>query len=80
MMQGQRTSQKPKPCYLCQNQTGTHCGYCLLPLCAEHGKDIRPWFTSRIVMVCLPCQATLETIARQEYCLDEQQTPRRLRL
>jgi hypothetical protein len=65
-MNGQSTSREPIHCYACQNQTNERCSYCHLPLCAEHGRQVQPWFTSRVVMVCTPCQAILEDIARQE--------------
>jgi hypothetical protein len=65
-MNGQSTSRKAIHCYACQNHTDERCSYCLLPVCAEHGKHVQVWFTSRVVMVCMPCQAKLEDIAQQE--------------
>lgn len=53
-------------CYACQRETEERCSYCLLPLRVEHGKQVQPWFTRRLVMVCSPCQMRLEEIARQE--------------
>ena len=52
--------------YTRQNQTAERCSYCLLPVCAEHGKPVQPWFTCRVVTACTPCQAKLEEIAQQE--------------
>jgi hypothetical protein len=69
-MNGQSISREPIHCYACQNQTDERCSYCLLPVCAEHGKRVQPWFTSRVVMVCTPCQAKLEDIAQQEQSLE----------
>ena len=65
-MNGQKLSKEPMHCYTCQHETEERCSYCLLPVCPEHGKHVQPWFTSRMVMVCTPCQAKLEEIARQE--------------
>jgi hypothetical protein len=65
-MHSQSTSRKPTHCYACHNQTDERCSYCLLPVCTGHGKQVQPWFTRRVVMVCTPCQAKLEDIAQQE--------------
>ena len=65
-MDSQKLSKEPVHCYTCENQAEERCSYCLLPVCAEHGKLVQPWFTSRMVMVCIPCQAKLEEIARQD--------------
>ena len=68
-MNNQSVSTKSMHCYECHKQASERCSYCLLPICAEHGKHVQPWFTSRMVMVCIPCQAKLEEIARQEQSL-----------
>lgn len=73
-MNNQKLTRDAVHCYECQVQADERCSYCLLPVCSEHGKYVRPWFTSRLVMVCTPCQAKLEEIARQEQSL--QWTPR----
>jgi hypothetical protein len=62
----QSTSREPIHCYACQIHTDERCSYCLLPVCTEHGKHVQPWFTSRVVMVCTPCQEKLEDIAQQD--------------
>lgn len=68
-MISQQLSKEPVLCYECQSQAVERCSYCLLPICAEHGTQMQPWFTSRVVMVCAPCQAKLEEIARQDQSL-----------
>ena len=68
-MNSQSVSSGSAHCYECQKHTDERCSYCLLPVCTEHGRHVRPWFTSRLVMVCTPCQAKLEEIARQEQSL-----------
>jgi hypothetical protein len=68
-MNNQSTKGEPIYCYACRNQTDERCSYCLLPVCAEHGKPVQPWFTRRDVMVCTPCQSKLEDIAQQEQSL-----------
>ena len=65
-MNSHNRAKERRHCYTCQNQTAERCSYCLLPVCAEHGKPVQPWFTSRVVTVCTPCLARLEEIARQE--------------
>ena len=65
-MSNQKSSKESIHCYTCQIETEERCSYCLLPICVEHGKHVQPWFTSRLVMVCLPCQMRLEEIAREE--------------
>jgi len=78
-MNNQKLAKEPMHCYTCQNETEERCSYCLLPICAGHGRQVQPWFISRLVMVCLPCQMRLEEIAREELELSwmaraEQQT------
>lgn len=77
-MNGHSTSREPTRCYACQNQADECCSYCLLPTCAEHGKQVQPWFTCRVVMVCSPCQAKLEDIARQQAAVLRVPTSERL--
>jgi hypothetical protein len=68
-MNSQNIAKEPMHCYVCQNQTDVRCSYCLLPVCPEHGKQVQPWLTRWMVMACIPCQAKLEEIARQEQSL-----------
>jgi hypothetical protein len=56
----------PMKCYACRDTTDECCSYCLLPVCGKHGRWVTPWFTSRQVMVCAPCQARLRDIEREE--------------
>ena len=56
-------------CYECCDTTSEHCSYCLLPVCEQHGRRVTPWYTSRQVLVCTPCQARLREIAQEEECL-----------
>jgi hypothetical protein len=71
-MNSQHRANERRHCYTCQNLTDERCSYCLLLVCPEHGKQVQPWFTSRVVTVCTPCQAKLEEIARQEHSLQRQ--------
>jgi hypothetical protein len=68
-MNVQSTASKHMNCYACHTQTDERCSYCLLPICTEHGKQVQPWYTCRVVLVCTPCQAQLEDIAQQEQSL-----------
>lgn len=65
-MNGQSISREAIHCYECHDKTDQRCSYCLLPVCEKHGMRVTPWFTSRQVMVCAPCQARLREIAREE--------------
>ncbi len=68
-MNVESTTRNPQACYVCHNQTVGRCSYCLLPICPEHGEHVQPWFTSRQVLVCTPCQAKLQEIAQEEESL-----------
>ncbi len=64
-----RQEKEPMHCYACHNQTDERCSYCLLPVCPEHGGQVKLWFTRQHVMVCTPCQARLRDIAWLEQSL-----------
>jgi hypothetical protein len=57
---------EPMKCYVCRDKAAERCSYCLLPVCEQHGRCVIPWYTSRQVLVCTPCQARLREIAREE--------------
>lgn len=57
---------EPKKCYACRDTTDERCSYCLLPVCHKHGRWVTPWYSSRQVMVCPPCQARLRDIEQEE--------------
>jgi hypothetical protein len=57
---------EPMTCYACHNKAEERCAYCLLPVCEQHGRRVTPWYTSRQVLVCTPCQARLREIAQEE--------------
>ncbi len=57
---------KPMLCYACRSTTQERCSYCLLPVCPAHGGQVQLWFTRQHALVCLPCQARLREVARQE--------------
>jgi hypothetical protein len=65
-MNAQSTARGPQSCYVCSDQTQERCSYCLLPICPEHAAHIQPWFMRRQVLVCTPCEAKLEAIAKEE--------------
>jgi hypothetical protein len=69
-------------CYRCRDTTDERCSYCLLPVCEQHGKRVTPWYTSRQVLVCTPCQQRLRDIEREEerFALAEPVMPRVLLL
>ena len=56
-------------CYECRDKTNERCSYCLLPICDAHGERVTPWFTTRRVLVCPPCQARLREIEQEEQAL-----------
>ena len=68
-LQGQATPTHARTvpkCYACRHPTQERCSYCLLPVCEAHGEYVIPWFTTRQVMVCTPCQARLREIEQEE--------------
>jgi hypothetical protein len=61
---------EPMKCYECRDKTDERCSYCLLPVCEKHGRLVTPWYTSRQVLVCAPCQARLRDIELEEECFE----------
>ncbi len=68
-MNAQSTPREPMNCHACHNQTDERCSYCLLPVCPEHGEYVQAWYTRRQVLVCTPCQAKLQEIAKEDESL-----------